>query len=388
MNIHEYQARQLLLKYGVPVKHGQLCETLEDIERVKPSLEGNLFVIKAQVHTGGRGKAGGIKLAHSTEEAVKNAKAILGMTLITHQTGPQGIKVKKILIEKGVDILDEFYLSIIIDRESASPVIIASTEGGVDIEETARNNPQKIIIEPISIISGISSYQLRKIANLFSITEKNYLQQLSNTLKGMIDCFNKEDANIIEINPFAITNNGLLAIDTKITLDDNSIYRHEDNTNMMDLNESDPNEIEAITAGLSYIILDGNIGCMVNGAGLAMATMDIIKLHGGNPANFLDVGGNASTEKVTKAFKIILSDKKVKGILINIFGGIMKCDVIANGIIEAAKEINITVPLVVRLEGTNVEKGKEILKKSQINIISSNTMDEAAQKIVEVVKEN
>lgn len=387
MKIHEYQAKQILSKYNIPVPIGRVTEKVEEVEKITKELGGDIFVVKAQAHTGGRGKAGGVKVVRSTTEAVQAARSILGMQLITHQTGPQGKKIHKILIEKGIKIQKEFYASIIVDRQKSCPVLMISTEGGMDIEEIAQTHPEKIIIEPLSVIVGISSFQIRRISKLLGLTDKNHIRQLIQILTGLVICFTSEDASIVEINPLALTDQGLLAVDAKINIDDNAIYRHPETAAMRDKQEEDPKEVQASEAELSYISLDGNIGCMVNGAGLAMATMDIIKLYGGEPANFLDVGGGATTERVTKAFKIILSDPQVKGILVNIFGGIMKCDIIAEGIVFAAKEIKLHVPLVVRLEGTNVDKGKQILRESGLKITSANDMKEAAQAIVKAVQE-
>lgn len=391
MKIHEYQAKQLFAKYGVPVSQGMLIESSEHISDIKSQLETwneKVFVVKAQVHSGGRGKAGGVQIAKTIEEAITATQKILGMTLVTKQTGPEGKVVQKVLIEPGSKILKEFYLSIIIDRKTSLPVLMVSTEGGMDIEEVAVKSPEKIIFEPISPTTGLNGYQIRHISQILSLKEKDQIKQLSLLLKNLIHCFIQEDASIVEINPLALTDQGLLAVDAKINIDDNALYRHQNLQAMLDPNEEDPKELEASKFDLSYISLDGNIGCMVNGAGLAMATMDIIKLHGGEPANFLDVGGSATKGRVTEAFKIILSDEKVQGILVNIFGGIMKCDVIAEGVVTAAKEVCLKVPLVVRLEGTNVEKGKEILKQSNLSIISATGMAEAAEKIVSAIKGN
>ena len=344
------------------------------------------MVLKAQIHAGGRGKAGGIKIVKNIEELNKQAYNLFNKKLVTHQTGPNGKEVKRLYIEETCDIAKEFYLSCLVDRSSSKIAFISSAEGGVDIEEVAKNNPEKIITVKMNLLKSVSEENIKKIINPFALPEK--LQKKAyNLIQSIYKVLVEKDANLIEINPLILTKDeNILCLDAKINFDDNALYKHPDILALKDLNEEDPTETEASKHGLSYIKLDGKIGCMVNGAGLAMATMDIIKLYGSEPANFLDVGGGASKEKVSAAFKIILSDKNVKGILINIFGGIMRCDVLAKGVVEAAKETNLSVPLVIRLAGTNVEKGKEILKKSNIKIISASSLSDAAKKVVEVTK--
>ncbi|HIC11459.1 MAG TPA: ADP-forming succinate--CoA ligase subunit beta [Candidatus Pelagibacter sp.] len=386
MNIHEHQAKELLKSYGVPVPKGfvivdslKIKEKLENIGK-KPQ------VIKAQIHAGGRGKAGGIKLVNNPSELEKEIIKMLGKKLVTHQTGASGKEVKRLYVEESVEIAKEFYLSCLVDRSSSKIAFISSAEGGVNIEEIAIKNPEKIVTTKIILSSTVEDKDIKKIIEPFNLKEKS-AQQAINLIKSIYKAFVETDANLIEINPLILTkDNDIVCLDAKINFDDNALYRHPEIVLLRDFNEEDATEIEASKHGLAYIKLDGKIGCMVNGAGLAMATMDIIKLYGSEPANFLDVGGGASKEKVSAAFKIILSDKNVKGILINIFGGIMRCDVLAQGMVDAAKEVNLSVPLVVRLAGTNVELGKEILKKSHLKIISANNLADAAKKIVEVTK--
>ena len=386
MNIHEHQAKELLKSYGVPVPKGfvivdslKIKEKLENIGK-KPQ------VIKAQIHAGGRGKAGGIKLVNNPSELEKEIIKMLGKKLVTHQTGASGKEVKRLYVEESVEIAKEFYLSCLVERSSSKIAFISSAEGGVNIEEIAIKSPEKIVTTKIILSSTVEDKDIKKIIEPFNLKEKS-AQQAINLIKSIYKAFVETDANLIEINPLILTkDNDIVCLDAKINFDDNALYRHPEIVLLRDFNEEDATEIEASKHGLAYIKLDGKIGCMVNGAGLAMATMDIIKLYGSEPANFLDVGGGASKEKVSAAFKIILSDKNVKGILINIFGGIMRCDVLAQGMVDAAKEVNLSVPLVVRLAGTNVELGKEILKKSNLKIISANNLADAAKKIVEVTK--
>jgi len=386
VNIHEYQAKDILRRYGVPVPDGSVAFTPAEAEQVARDLKTNSLVVKAQIHAGGRGKAGGVKLCKTPEEAGKLAKEMLGKILVTHQTGPAGKEVKKVLIAAAVGIKKELYLSILVDRAVGRASFLASTEGGVDIETVAANTPEKIVREAIDPATGMLPYQARKIAFGLGLGGE-YLQATVAMLLNLYKAFVDTDASMIEINPLIISDaNKVVALDAKIGFDDNALYRHKDIVAMRDLDEEDPREVEASKHNLNYIGLDGNIACMVNGAGLAMATMDIIKHYGGNPANFLDVGGAATQETVTEAFKILCSDKNVKGILVNIFGGIMKCDVIATGIIGAVKEVHLTVPLVVRLEGTNVDLGKKLLKDSGLPIITADGLADAAQKIVGAAK--
>ena len=386
MNIHEHQAKELLKSYGVPVPKGFV---IVDSLKIKEKLENigkKSQVIKAQIHAGGRGKAGGIKLVNNPSELEKEIIKMLGKKLVTHQTGASGKEVKRLYVEESVEIAKEFYLSCLVDRSSSKIAFISSAEGGVNIEEIAIKNPEKIVTTKIILSSTVEDKDIKKIIEPFNLKEKS-AQQAINLIKSIYKAFVETDANLIEINPLILTkDNDIVCLDAKINFDDNALYRHPEIVSLRDFNEEDATEIEASKHGLAYIKLDGKIGCMVNGAGLAMATMDIIKLYGSEPANFLDVGGGASKEKVSAAFKIILSDKNVKGILINIFGGIMRCDVLAQGMVDAAKKVNLSVPLVVRLAGTNVELGKEILKKSNLKIISANNLADAAKKIVEVTK--
>ena len=386
MNIHEHQAKEIFKKFGINVPNGIVVFSLEEIDQKFKILKTNKIVLKAQIHAGGRGKAGGIKIVNNINELKKQAKSLFGKKLVTHQTGPQGKEVKRLYLEETCDIAKEFYLSCLIDRSSSKIAFISSTEGGVDIENVAKNNPDKIITVKLNLSASVNEEDIKKIIQPFGLSEKSK-KQAFHLIQSIYKVLIEKDANLIEVNPLILTKGEeLLCLDAKISFDDNAIYRHPDILSLKDVNEEDPIEAEASKHELAYIKLDGKIGCMVNGAGLAMATMDIIKLYGSEPANFLDVGGGASKEKVSAAFKIILSDKNVKGILINIFGGIMRCDVLASGMIEAVKETNLSVPLVVRLAGTNVELGKEILKKSKLKIISANNLADAAKKIVEAIK--
>ena len=386
MNIHEYQAKELLKKFGAPVPNGVHGETSEDLLNKSKLLKTEKYVLKAQIHSGGRGKAGGIKITNSLEELKQAADQMLGKTLVTNQSGPKGKKVKKLYVEESSRIDKEFYLSCLVDRAKSKIAFISCLEGGMDIEEIANKNPEKIITTRIDVEKEISDLDCEKVIDVFKL-EYDAKDQAIELIKSMYRLFIEKDASLIEINPLVLTKeNNILCLDAKINFDDNAIFRHPDIYELRDLNEEDPTEIEANKQELSYIKLDGNIGCMVNGAGLAMATMDIIKLFGGSPANFLDVGGGASKDKVAAAFKMILSDKNVKGILINIFGGIMRCDVLALGVVEAAKEMKIEIPLVVRLAGTNYEKGKKILDDSKLKIISASDLSEAAKKVVEITK--
>ena len=386
MNIHEYQAKELLKKFGAPVPNGVHGDTSKDLLNKSKLLKTEKYVLKAQIHSGGRGKAGGIKITNSLEELKQAADQMLGKTLVTNQSGPKGKKVKKLYVEESSRIDKEFYLSCLVDRAKSKIAFISCLEGGMDIEEIANKNPEKIITTRIDVEKEISDLDCEKVIDVFKL-EYDAKDQAIELIKSMYRLFIEKDASLIEINPLVLTKeNNILCLDAKINFDDNAIFRHPDIHELRDLNEEDPTEIEANKQELSYIKLDGNIGCMVNGAGLAMATMDIIKLFGGSPANFLDVGGGASKDKVAAAFKMILSDKNVKGILINIFGGIMRCDVLALGVVEAAKEMKIDIPLVVRLAGTNYEKGKKILDDSKLKIISASDLSEAAKKVVEITK--
>ncbi|WP_433752748.1 ADP-forming succinate--CoA ligase subunit beta [Paenibacillus amylolyticus] len=386
MNIHEYQGKEVLKQYGVTVPNGKVAYTVDEAVAAAEALGSPVTVVKAQIHAGGRGKAGGVKVAKSTEEVRAYASEILGKVLVTHQTGPEGKEVKRLLIEEGCDIRKEYYVGVVVDRATGRVVMMASEEGGTEIEEVAEATPEKIFKEIIDPAIGLQVFQARKLA--YSIQIPNEL--VNKAVKFMLalyTAFVEKDCSIAEINPLVVTGDGnVIALDAKLNFDSNALFRHKDILELRDLDEEDEKEIEASKYDLSYIALDGNIGCMVNGAGLAMATMDIIKYYGGDPANFLDVGGGATTEKVTEAFKIILSDAKVAGIFVNIFGGIMRCDVIANGVVEAAKQLGLTKPLVVRLEGTNVELGKRILGESGLNIVPADSMADGAQKIVALVK--
>jgi len=386
MNIHEHQAKQILKKYGAVVPDGIFALTVDElVEKVK-LLKTEKYVLKAQIHAGGRGKAGGVKILHTIEELSIAAKELLGKTLITHQTGPEGRKVKRLYVEKSSNIDKEFYLSCLVDRASSKIAFISSDQGGMDIEEVASNSPEKIITTKVEINEEISNEDCENIIKIFNLTD-NAKKEAISLIKSIYKMFVGTDANMVEVNPLILTKEKkIICLDAKVNFDSNALFRHPEIMELRDLNEEDPTEIEASKHDLAYIKLDGNIGCMVNGAGLAMATMDIIKLYGKEPANFLDVGGGASKEKVSAALKIILSDKNVKGILINIFGGIMRCDVLAQGVVNAAKEINISVPLVVRLAGTNFKEGKKILDNSGLKLISAENLDDAAQKIVEAIK--
>jgi succinyl-CoA synthetase beta subunit len=386
MNIHEYQAKQLLKKYGVAVPEGVLIEEGPNVaERAARAATGAVHVVKAQVHAGGRGKAGGVKVCKTIDEVKRAATDIMGKTLVTPQTGAAGKKVHKLWIERGSSIARELYCAFLIDRASSRVVVIASTEGGMDIEEVAARTPEKIVRIAIDPATGFRSYHARRIAKALKLDGEAF-KQAPGFFGGLYRCFMEEDCSLVEINPLVVTTeNSLLALDAKLNFDDNALFRHPENVALRDELEENPLDLEASKHDLAYIALDGNIGCLVNGAGLAMATMDIIKLHGGAPANFLDVGGSASREKVTEAFKLIMKDPQVKAILVNIFGGIMKCDVIAEGVVAAARELELGVPLVVRLEGTHVEKGQEILRASGLKIISADSLDDAAKKAVKYV---
>ena len=386
MNIHEHQAKQILEKYGAPVPKGVFGLSVnETLEKAK-NLETKKYVLKAQIHAGGRGKAGGVKILDNLQELEKAANELFGKTLVTHQTGQEGREVKRLYIEESSEIDKEFYLSCLVDRASSKIAFISSDQGGMDIEEVASKTPEKIITTKVDFNDDISDKDCEEIIKIFDLKDSAQNQGIS-LIKAIYKMFVNTDANMVEINPLILTkDNKIICLDAKVNFDDNALFRHPEILELRDLNEEDPTEIEASKHELAYIKLDGSIGCMVNGAGLAMATMDIIKLYGKEPANFLDVGGGASKEKVAAAFKIILSDKNVKGILINIFGGIMRCDVLAQGVVDAAKEINISVPLVVRLAGTNFKEGKEILDSSVLEIISANDLDDAAKKIVEAIK--
>ena len=386
MNIHEHQAKEIFKKFGISVPKGVAVFALNELEKKFKILKTAKIVLKAQIHAGGRGKAGGIKIVSNINELKNQANILFGKKLITHQTGLEGKEVKRLYLEETCNIAKEFYLSCLVDRSTSKIAFISSAEGGINIEETAKKNPQKIVTVKFNFVKSVKDEDIKKILKPFALPQK-LKKQAFHLIKSIYKVLIEKDANLIEVNPLILTEDDeLLCLDAKINFDDNALYRHPDIASLKDLNEQDPIETEASKHGLDYIKLDGKIGCMVNGAGLAMATMDIIKLYGSEPANFLDVGGGASKEKVSAAFKIILSDKNVKGILINIFGGIMRCDILAQGVVEAAKETNLSVPLVVRLAGTNVELGKEILKKSNLKIISANNLSDAAKKIIEATK--
>ena len=386
MKIHEYQGKQILKKFGVTVPRGIHCTTVDDAVKAAETLGGNVWVVKAQIHAGGRGKGGGVKVAKSLEQVREYAGQILGMQLITHQTGPEGQKVRNLLVEEGADIKHEYYVAALTDRATQSVAMMASSEGGMDIEEVAHKTPEKIIKVFINPLVGMTDEQAKTLVDGIGIPEGSRGQAID-TLKKLYTCYMETDASLAEINPLILEGNGgIKALDAKFNFDSNALYRQEEIVAMRDLDEEDADEIEASKFDLAYISLDGNIGCLVNGAGLAMATMDTIKLFGAEPANFLDVGGGATTEKVTEAFKIMLKNPKVKGILVNIFGGIMKCDTIATGVVVAARETHLSVPLVVRMKGTNEDMGKQILKDSGLPIISADSMAEAATKIVAAVK--
>lgn len=393
MNIHEYQAKELLQKFDVATTRGRVATTLDEAEQIARELGDIDIVVKAQVHAGGRGKGsfkngfkGGVHVRKTPDEVRDVAAQMLGQILVTHQTGPDGRKVNKVLVAESADIEREIYFAVLLDRATAAPVIVASTEGGVEIEAVAAKSPQKILREPINPLAGLQPYQGRKLANQLGF-ESSHLKNASKLFEGLYRTFVAFDCSTVEVNPLVVTTKGeVLALDAKFNFDDNALFRHPEVAAMRDRAEEDPREVEASKHGLNYIGLDGNIACLVNGAGLAMATMDIIKFYGGEPANFLDVGGGATEEQVTEAFKILVADKKVKAILVNIFGGIMKCDVIAQGIIDAAKTVNLSVPLVVRLEGTNVDRGKQLLKESGLALIAADDLADAAQKVVAAAK--
>jgi len=385
MKLHEYQAKDLLKKYGVPVPEGRVAFEVEEAVGIAKEL-GGAVVVKAQIHAGGRGKGGGIKVAKDAEEVRKHAQSILGMTLVTAQTGPSGKKVGRVLVEKTSDVGRELYIAVTVDRSKSRPVVIASAAGGMEIEEVAAKSPEKILKESVDPAVGFQSYQGRKLAFALGLDPK-LVNPFSALASAIYRAYAENDASLVEINPLVVTKDQkLIALDAKVDLDDNALYRHKNLEEWRDVSEEDPAELEAKKFDLNYVSLSGTIGCMVNGAGLAMATMDLIQLHGGEPANFLDVGGGATKENVAEAFKIILRDPKVKAILINIFGGIMRCDVIADGVVAAAKDLGVKVPLVVRLQGTNVDQGREILKNSGLNIIAIDDLAEAAKKVVELAK--
>lgn len=385
MNIHEYQGKEILRQYGVAVPKGRVAFSPEEAVNVAKELSSDVMVVKAQIHAGGRGKAGGVKIARNLEEVRAYAKELLGKVLVTHQTGPQGKEVKRLYVEEGSDIKKEYYLSLVVDRQTSCVTLMGSEEGGMNIEEVAEETPEKIFTEVIDPVVGLTGFQARRLAFNINIP-KHLVNKAVKLMLGIYEAFIDKDASILEINPLAVTGDDeVIALDAKFNFDSNALYRHKDIVELRDYDEEDEKEIEASKYDLSYIALDGNIGCMVNGAGLAMATMDTISYYGGSPANFLDVGGGASAEKVKEAFKIILSDQQVKGIFVNIFGGIMKCDVIAEGVVKAASELGLEVPLVVRLEGTNVTKGKEILNESGLNITAASSLADGAEKIVKLV---
>jgi succinyl-CoA synthetase beta subunit len=386
MNIHEYQAKAVLREFGVPVPRG--IAAFSPAEAVKAAIElgGSVWVVKAQIHAGGRGKAGGVKVVKSVDEVKKEAQRMLGSTLVTHQTGPHGKEVGRLYIEEGAAIAKEFYLSLLVDRETSRVALVVSTEGGMDIEKVAHDTPDKIVTFSVDPVTGILPYHARRVAQVLGLGPDQQ-KQANALIAALYKAFTEKDMSLLEINPLILTKDGkIVCLDAKVGFDDNALFRHPDVVALRDISEEDAKEVEASKYDLNYISLDGTIGCMVNGAGLAMATMDIIKLYGEAPANFLDVGGGATKEKVAAAFKIITSDPNVKGILVNIFGGIMRCDVIAEGVVAAVKEVGMKVPLVVRLEGTNVELGKKILKESGLDVIAADDLDDAAQKIVKAVK--
>ena len=386
MKIHEYQGKELLRKYGVAVPRGVFCSSVDEAVKAAELLGGRVWVVKAQIHAGGRGKGGGVKVAKSLDEVREHAGRILGMQLVTHQTGPEGQQVRRLLVEEGADIRKEYYVAALTDRASQKVVMMASSEGGMEIEEVAQHSPEKILKAYIDPLVGLTDAQAAELAAGIGLPDASVPQAIA-LLKGLYTCYMETDASLAEINPLILEGDGSVkALDAKFNFDDNALYRQPDIFAYRDLDEEDPNEIEASKFGLAYISLDGNIGCLVNGAGLAMATMDAIKLFGGEPANFLDVGGGASTEKVTEAFKIMLKNRGLKGILVNIFGGIMKCDTIANGVMAAVRETHLNVPLVVRMKGTNEELGKQLLRESGLPIIAADTMAEAATKIVAAVQ--
>jgi succinyl-CoA synthetase beta subunit len=386
MKIHEYQGKEILREFGVPTPRGKACFSVDEAVAAAQQLGGKVWVVKAQIHAGGRGKGGGVKVAKSLDEVKSHAQQILGMQLVTHQTGPEGQKVRRLLVEEGAAIVKEFYVGMVVDRAAQRVALLASSEGGMEIEEVAKHSPEKIHTVRIDPVTGLDAKEAAQVACAIGIPDVANAEAVQ-VLQGLYRSFVEKDAMLAEINPLILTaDNRVVALDAKFNFDSNALYRHPEIVAMRDLDEEDPAEIEASKFDLSYISLDGDIGCLVNGAGLAMATMDIIKLYGGSPANFLDVGGGASKEKVTEAFKLMLKNPKLKAILVNIFGGIMKCDVIAEGVVAAAREVHLTVPLVVRLEGTNVDLGKKILAESGLPIISGNDMADAAQKVVAAAK--
>ena len=387
MNVHEYQAKDLMRKFGIKVLNGQVAKTVDEAVAAAEKLGGNIWVVKAQIHAGGRGKAGGVKLAKSMDEVKTHANDILGKTLVTHQTGPEGKKVHTLLIEEGCDIDHEYYVGLVLDRAKGKITFMASSEGGVEIEKVAEETPEKIIKVAVDPATGFTSFIGRKLAYGIGMKDKDMIKKASKFFEGLYNLYVESDCTIAEINPLVTTKDGdVLALDAKLNFDGNALFRHPEIAELQDPTEESAKELEAAEFGLSYIELDGNIGCLVNGAGLAMGTMDIIKLHGGEPANFLDVGGGATKETVEKAFSIILQDENVKAILVNIFGGIMKCDIIAEGVVAAAKSLGVQVPLVVRLEGTNVALGKKILNESDLKIIAANDLADAAVKVVAAAK--
>jgi len=386
MKIHEYQAKEILKGYGVPVPKGRVAETPEEVRKIAEEIGGKAIVVKAQIHAGGRGKGGGVRVVSSPEEAEKAAKEILGMTLVTHQTGPAGRIVRKVLIEEGVEIQKEFYLGIVIDRSNARPVVMASTEGGMEIEKVAEESPEKIVKEWVDPSSGFRPFQANKIGYELGL-EPAQVGKMRNVLFSLYKAFYEKDCLLAEINPLVLTMSGdFVALDAKMNFDDNGLFRHKEIVALRDLNEEAPLEIEASKYNLNYIKLDGNVGCMVNGAGLAMATMDIIKVTGAEPANFLDVGGGATVEMVKNGFKILMSDPGVKVVFINIFGGILRCDTLAKGVLEAVSEVKVDLPVVVRLEGTNVEEGRKIFHSSGLNFTVASGMKDGAEKVVEALK--
>ncbi len=385
MNIHEYQAKQLLAKFGVPVGRGIACKTVAEVGKAFTDLGVPLAVVKVQIHAGGRGKAGGVKLVRSADEAKRVAGELLGKPIVTHQTGPEGRVVQTLYVEAGSDIAREMYLAVVMDRAARAPVIIAAAEGGVDIEELAAHKPHAIARHRVHPVKGVLPFQLRALCKHLGLSGEQ-AKAGSKLVQGLVNAFMALDCSLAEVNPLIVTEQGeVMALDAKMSFDDNALFRHQDVAELRDVGEEDPKEVEAKKFDLNYIALTGNIACLVNGAGLAMATMDVIQLKGGMPANFLDVGGGANKTQVTNAFKILLSDENVKGILVNIFGGIMKCDTIAEGVIAAAKEVHLSVPLVVRLEGTNVELGKKLLQQSGLNLQTASSLDEAAEKIVRAI---
>jgi succinyl-CoA synthetase beta subunit len=385
MNIHEFQAKQILARFGVPVPKGQPASSPAEAGQAFASLGAPKAVVKAQIHAGGRGKAGGVKLVSSAAEASEFARRLLGRPLVTHQTGPEGRVVRRVYVEQAGDIARELYLGMVVDRKAECVAVIASTEGGMEIEEVAAHTPDKILTEPLDPVIGLAGFQSRKLAFALGLRDKQ-VGQFSTLLGSLYRAFLETDASLIEINPLVITKDGnVVCLDAKLSFDDNALFRHPDIRELRDPNEEDPAETEAAKFELSYVHLDGNIGCMVNGAGLAMATMDIVKYYGAEPANFLDVGGGANSQKVAAAFRILLSDERVRAVLINIFGGIMLCDVLAQGVVDAAREVKLEVPLVVRMEGTNVDQGKQILKDSGIKVIAASDMADAARRVVEAI---